>query len=113
TVYAIGERRVGDREGAGLQQLSIGGWGGIRTPETLAGLPVFKTGAFNHSATHPAAFCPASVHRKMGSGTSRRKGAKRLAPPPPTVWRKNTPEGKAVCECVSGDLPGSSCPQRS
>jgi hypothetical protein len=30
-----------------------GGWGGIRTPETLARLPVFKTGAFNHSATHP------------------------------------------------------------
>ena len=28
--------------------------GGIRTPETLARLPVFKTGAFNHSATHPA-----------------------------------------------------------
>jgi hypothetical protein len=32
---------------------SIGGWGGIRTLETLARLPVFKTGAFNHSATHP------------------------------------------------------------
>src|SRR4051812_38068752 len=31
----------------------IGGWGGIRTLETLARLPVFKTGAFNHSATHP------------------------------------------------------------
>ena len=31
-----------------------GGWGGIRTLETLARLPVFKTGAFNHSATHPA-----------------------------------------------------------
>ncbi len=31
-----------------------GGWGGIRTPETLARLPVFKTGAFNHSATHPS-----------------------------------------------------------
>ena len=30
-----------------------GGWGGIRTPETLARLPVFKTGAFSHSATHP------------------------------------------------------------
>ena len=29
------------------------GWGGIRTHETLARLPVFKTGAFNHSATHP------------------------------------------------------------
>ena len=30
-----------------------GGWGGIRTHETVARLPVFKTGAFNHSATHP------------------------------------------------------------
>ena len=26
---------------------------GFRTLETLARLPVFKTGAFNHSATHP------------------------------------------------------------
>ena len=33
--------------------LVAGGWGGIRTLETLARLPVFKTGAFNHSATHP------------------------------------------------------------
>ena len=32
----------------------FGGWGGIRTLETLARLPVFKTGAFNHSATHPS-----------------------------------------------------------
>ena len=31
----------------------IGGRGGIRTPETVARLPVFKTGAFNHSATLP------------------------------------------------------------
>jgi hypothetical protein len=35
-----------------------GGWGGIRTLETLARLPVFKTGAFNHSATHPQRFYP-------------------------------------------------------
>ena len=76
-MYAIGERRVGDREGAGLQQLSIGGWGGIRTPETLAGLPVFKTGAFNHSATHPARSAR-PLRIEMGSGTSRRKGAKGL-----------------------------------
>src|SRR3990167_1228320 len=33
-----------------------GGWGGIRTHETLSRLPVFKTGAFNRSATHPHAF---------------------------------------------------------
>jgi hypothetical protein len=37
---------------AAIQSIA-GGWGGIRTLETLARLPVFKTGAFNHSATHP------------------------------------------------------------
>jgi hypothetical protein len=31
-----------------------GGWGGIRTHEELAPPPVFKTGAFNRSATHPS-----------------------------------------------------------
>ena len=31
------------------------GGGEIRTHETLAGLPVFKTGAFDHSATPPSA----------------------------------------------------------
>tara|TARA_Y100000034_G_C6741499_1_gene329047 strand:+ start:336 stop:515 length:180 start_codon:yes stop_codon:yes gene_type:complete len=30
-----------------------GGWGGIRTHDGLAPMPVFKTGAFNRSATHP------------------------------------------------------------
>jgi hypothetical protein len=34
--------------------LDYGGWGGIRTHGTLAGTPVFKTGALNHSATHPS-----------------------------------------------------------
>jgi hypothetical protein len=32
----------------------IGGRGGIRTHGTLAGTPVFKTGALNRSATLPA-----------------------------------------------------------
>jgi hypothetical protein len=36
-----------------------GGRGGIRTHETVARLPVFKTGAFNHSATLPwITLCP-------------------------------------------------------
>ena len=35
-----------------LDQLN-GGEGGIRTPDTLSGMPVFKTGAINHSATSP------------------------------------------------------------
>ena len=30
-----------------------GGWGGIRTHGGLSPTPVFKTGALNHSATHP------------------------------------------------------------
>lgn len=33
--------------------LGTGGRGGIRTHGTLAGTPVFKTGALNHSATLP------------------------------------------------------------
>jgi hypothetical protein len=31
-----------------------GGWGGIRTPGEREPTPVFKTGALNHSATHPS-----------------------------------------------------------
>ena len=30
------------------------GWGGIRTPGTVSRTAVFKTAAFDHSATHPA-----------------------------------------------------------
>src|SRR4051812_10265851 len=43
-----------------------GGRGGIRTHGTLAGTPVFKTGALNHSATLPAfpAFSKARVAAK-------------------------------------------------
>jgi hypothetical protein len=36
------------------RRLETGGEGGIRTPDTLSGMPVFKTGAINHSATSPA-----------------------------------------------------------
>jgi hypothetical protein len=37
----------------GLDNMLVGGRGGIRTHGTLAGTPVFKTGALNHSATLP------------------------------------------------------------
>jgi hypothetical protein len=33
--------------------IKYGGEGGIRTPDTLSGMPVFKTGAINRSATSP------------------------------------------------------------
>jgi hypothetical protein len=35
-----------------------GGGGGIRTPETLSSLTVFKTAALNHSATPPLLILP-------------------------------------------------------
>ncbi len=37
-----------------LDYKSTGGEGGIRTPDTVSGMPVFKTGAINRSATSPA-----------------------------------------------------------
>jgi hypothetical protein len=39
---------------ANMGEQFSGGRGGIRTHGTLAGTPVFKTGALNHSATLPA-----------------------------------------------------------
>src|SRR3954464_376962 len=39
--------------GRNLLKRASGGRGGIRTHGTLAGTPVFKTGALNHSATLP------------------------------------------------------------
>ena len=33
--------------------LDVGGEGGIRTPDTVARMPHFECGAFNHSATSP------------------------------------------------------------
>jgi hypothetical protein len=53
---------MGESKGCELPSLShfvkpvfsaTGGEGGIRTPDTLSGMPVFKTGAINHSATSP------------------------------------------------------------
>jgi hypothetical protein len=38
------------------REKKAGGEGGIRTPGTLSGTPVFKTGAINHSATSPRVY---------------------------------------------------------
>src|SRR5215469_6868119 len=40
-------------QGRTVENKASGGWGGIRTHGALASPPVFKTGAFNRSATHP------------------------------------------------------------
>jgi hypothetical protein len=48
----LDQQLAGRSTGCGI----TGGWGGIRTHETLAGFPVFKTGTLNRSATHPGVF---------------------------------------------------------
>ena len=58
-----------------MDPTAYGGWGGIRTHETVARLPVFKTGAFNHSATHP---CP--LHVAFRAALASRPGFGRTAP---------------------------------
>jgi hypothetical protein len=48
----------------------IGGRGGIRTHGTLAGTPVFKTGALNHSATLPSLAHQSSGGWKIKNGVA-------------------------------------------
>ena len=51
-LVGIGQRQIRYVESSRVFNLT-GGRGGIRTHGTLAGTPVFKTGALNHSATLP------------------------------------------------------------
>ena len=51
-------------------QLSSG-WGGIRTPVTVSRKAVFKTAAFDHSATHPVARANLSRVAKNETGNQR------------------------------------------
>ena len=46
-------RRIHKKPNCLMISMGSGGRGGIRTHGTLAGTPVFKTGALNHSATLP------------------------------------------------------------
>src|SRR5690606_18930702 len=86
------------------------GWGGIRTHETLAGLPVFKTGAINHSATHPRRVADAqAAHRNRSARASQAGIALPYSKPtlplfsPPRV----TPKGESWSEGhgIASDRP--------
>ena len=65
-----------DRENAFAR--ASGGGGGIRTHGTLSRTPVFKTGAFDHSATPPRRFSGYSASRGLAS--ARRSEHAGLAP---------------------------------
>jgi hypothetical protein len=56
-------------------ECKFGGWGGIRTHGELSPTPVFKTGAFNRSATHPRVRAMIYRHgRGQGRANYRRNG---------------------------------------
>jgi hypothetical protein len=64
-----------------------GGWGGIRTPGEREPTPVFKTGALNHSATHPTRYFNYLACRIIGtepeSAPNLATEARRQPPPTP------------------------------
>ena len=90
----------------------VGGRGEIRTHGTLAGTPVFKTGALNHSATLPSAhvnggerpllqarcagFINAARSREDPSGTNRL--------PPSRSRLRSSRFARYCCADASGDL---------
>ena len=58
---------MGIYRGAGPRRLHFGGGSGIRTHDTLAGITVFKTVAFVHSAIPPRGF---NINVLFGRGAS-------------------------------------------
>jgi hypothetical protein len=59
--------------------MHIGGEGGIRTPDTVARMPHFECGAFDHSATSPACSLVAPALNMRGAGAQvETKGSRAL-----------------------------------
>src|SRR5437773_3715890 len=63
-----------------------GGEGGIRTPDTVARMPHFECGAFNHSATSPSG-CRTGKSRWCGRSHNRGAAAKQA----PRAASQSTP----------------------
>ena len=90
-----------------------GGWGGIRTHETVSRLPVFKTGAFNHSATHPA-----SDFNRLADFPDRRNpvpgsiGRARSLPPGCNSAGDTIDDGRPVCFALARWGPAGVIRQR-
>src|SRR5262249_25522287 len=66
SITGRGRERVGGRPVLSrkitITSISSGGGSGIRTHDGLAPMPVFKTGALNHSAISPQNVAPALSH---------------------------------------------------
>ena len=91
-----------------MESRGFGGRGGIRTHGTLAGTPVFKTGALNHSATLPSLelsdLAGASVRGKHQLAVECRRWL-RDRPCAPTRSASNhaTPDGRDAAGLVERD----------
>src|SRR5579871_4147777 len=68
---------------------AMSGEGGIRTPDTVARMPHFECGAFNHSATSPGAHSGSMIF------SENRK----------TTFRDHAPGLRAVCRTGSAVTP--------
>src|SRR3954464_15727604 len=83
--------------------INVGGRGGIRTHGTLAGTPVFKTGALNHSATLPMLRHQPLSSRKIKNGREQKWFWPQLGPK--THYITLGPD-KIGRECLDS-IPGS------
>jgi hypothetical protein len=83
------------------RRLNAGGRGEIRTHGTLAGTPVFKTGALNHSAT-----LPAQAHQALGATDFKNRLA--TAPDATGLLDEQKPALLVAVNCIHGrEQPGS------
>jgi hypothetical protein len=72
--------------GVSLHCRLCGGEGGIRTPDTLSGMPVFKTGVFNRSTTSPAIYSFTTVLILRQARNQELKCPARTGRSPVTTW---------------------------
>ncbi len=94
----------------------LSGWGGIRTPGPVSRSAVFKTAAFDHSATHPKGLVSAWLSPLESQGASKRnldcwELFCKVAPEAPTQqmyqngpWRQTAGGGYRVAGIFRSDL---------
>ena len=78
--------------------LDYGGEGGIRTPDTVARMPHFECGAFNHSATSPRA--AARIRQSLASSSHGRRAQACAAAASPS--RAPLPDAPELDEIAGG-----------
>ena len=81
-----------------------GGEGGIRTPDTLASMPHFECGAFDHSATSPRSGRHPSRCGLSLSGENRGWQSLQCATPTQALWPRRADDISATREIDEPDI---------